>query len=160
MTSTTTLRRSSTRRRILLSTPSGVYVALLLAGCGGGGTKTVTAASSASTRASYAPAWQPGTAAPKVTGGLIAQARHGLTVANTNLGTVDEVFGAVPADVHVNPSAKTCKDQYTRFGRCMCEYMKIHDLGHELALLWPTTTKTETCKRPLRKPPQSAKEWQ
>ena len=36
---------------------------------------------------------------------------------------------------YVNPSAKTLNEQYARFGRCMAEDMKIHDLGHELALL-------------------------
>ena len=41
----------------------------------------------------------------------------------------------MPAAVHVNPSAKTLNDQYARFGRCTAEDMKIHDLGHELALL-------------------------
>jgi hypothetical protein len=56
-------------------------------------------------------------------------------VANTNLGTVDEVLGAVAANVHVDPSVKTLNDQYTRFGRCTGEYLKIHDVGHELALV-------------------------
>jgi hypothetical protein len=41
----------------------------------------------------------------------------------------------VPADIDVNPSAKTLNDQYARFGRCMAEHMHIHDVGHELALL-------------------------
>lgn len=66
---------------------------------------------------------------------MISQAGYGLTTANANLGTVDEVFGAVAANVHVNPSANALNDQYARFGRCMAEQMKIHDLGHELALL-------------------------
>jgi hypothetical protein len=35
----------------------------------------------------------------------------------------------------VDPSAKALNDQYARFGRCIGEYLKIHDLGHELALL-------------------------
>jgi hypothetical protein len=70
-----------------------------------------------------------------ITAALIAQAGYGLTEANTNPGTVDEVFGSVPADVHVNPSAKTINDQYARFGRCMAEHLRIHDVAHELALL-------------------------
>jgi hypothetical protein len=41
----------------------------------------------------------------------------------------------VPADVRVNPSAKTLNDQYARFGRCMAEHLHIHDVGRELALL-------------------------
>jgi hypothetical protein len=35
------------------------------------------------------------------------------------------LFGSVPADVRVNPSAKTLNDQYTRFGRCMAEHMRM-----------------------------------
>jgi hypothetical protein len=99
----------------------------------------------ASTTGASTPAWQPGTAAPRVTASLIAQAGHGLTVANANLGTVDEVFGAVPAAVHVNPSAKALNDRYARFGRCMGAYMKIHDLGHELALLVAFNRKDRAC---------------
>jgi hypothetical protein len=72
---------------------------------------------------------------PKVTAALIAQVGNGLTQANTSLGTVDEVFGAAAANAHVNPSAKTLNGQYARFGRCMGEYMRIHDPGHELAVL-------------------------
>ena len=113
----------------------GIVAASALAGCGGAATKTVPRNATASTRGASTPAWQPGTPAPKATDALIAQAGYGLSHANTNLGTVDEVFGSIPADVHVNPSAKTLNDQYARFGRCMAEYMKIHDLGHELALL-------------------------
>jgi hypothetical protein len=113
----------------------GIIAASALAGCGGAGTKPVTTKTAASTSGSSLPAWQPGTPAPKVTAALIGQAGYGLDQANTSLGTVDEVFGAVPAAVHVNPSAKTLNDQYARFGRCMAEDMKIHDLGHELALL-------------------------
>jgi hypothetical protein len=135
MTSSTTLRRPCLRSSILLSTTAGVCFAVLLAGCGGGGTNTVPTTTAASTGGASAPAWRPGTAAPKVTAALIAQAGYGLTVANANLGTVDEVFGALPPDAHVNPSAKVLNDQYARFGRCMGEYIKIHDLGHELALL-------------------------
>jgi hypothetical protein len=118
----------------LLPELAGAVVALLLAGCGGGGTYTAPA-KTGPTAAAFSPAWQPGTPAPKVSAALIDQAGYGLTAANTNLGTVDEVFGSVPADVHVNPSAKIVDDQYARFGRCMGEYLKIHDLGHELALL-------------------------
>jgi hypothetical protein len=106
-----------------------------LAGCGAAGTKTVTVKPAASTNGSSRPPWQSGTPAPRVTAGLVAQAGYGLNQANTNLGTVDEVFGSVPADVNVDPSARTLSDQYARFGRCMAEQMKIHDLGHELALL-------------------------
>ena len=113
----------------------GIIAAIAIAGCGGAATKTITAQSTSSTSGAPTPAWRPGTPAPKVTKALITQAGYGLSRANTNLGTVDEVFGSVPADVHVNPSAKTLNDQYARFGRCMAEYMKIHDLGHELALL-------------------------
>lgn len=43
--------------------------------------------------------------------------------------------GAVVAKGRVNPSAKTLNDQYARFGRCTAEQMKLHNLGHELALL-------------------------
>jgi hypothetical protein len=113
----------------------GLCLALLLGGCGGGGSNTVTARPAASTSGPSAPAWQSGTPAPKLTAALIAQAGSGLTDANTDRGTVDEVFGSVPANVHVDPSAKTLNDQYARFGRCMAEQMRIHDIGHELALL-------------------------
>jgi len=123
------------RRRILAPGVVGSCLALILAGCGSGGTQSVAATTKVSTSRSSAPAWQPGTPAPTVTAALITQAGYGLTAANASLATVDEVFGAVPADVQVNPSAKTLDDQYARFGRCMGEYMKIHDLGHELALL-------------------------
>jgi hypothetical protein len=124
------------RKPIVLS-PSliGCLFALLLEGCGGGGSKTVTAQPAASTGGPSAPAWQSGTRAPKITAALIVRAGYGLTEANTDRGTVDEVFGSVPADVHVNPSAKTLNDQYVRFGRCMAEHLRIHDVGHELALL-------------------------
>jgi hypothetical protein len=112
----------------------GIATVIALAGCGGG-TRTVTATTAAPSSGSSTLAWQAGTPAPRVTNALIAQAGYGLSQANSNLGTVDEVFGAVPANAHVNPSAKTLNDQYARLGRCMGEYMKIHDLGHELALL-------------------------
>jgi hypothetical protein len=121
---------------ILASVVAGVVLALLLVGCGAGGGNTTPAAKKpAPGRRSSAPAWQPGTAAPKLTAALITQAGHGLTDANTNLGTVDEVFGSVPPNGHVDLSAKRLNDQYARFGRCMGEHMRIHDLGHELALL-------------------------
>ena len=41
----------------------------------------------------------------------------------------------MPADVHMSQSSKTLNEQYARFGRCTGEHMRIHDLGHELALL-------------------------
>ena len=134
MTSSIALRRCVLRRRMVSSATAGAGLAFLVAGCGGG-TKRITATAVASTGASSAPAWQPGTVAPKVTATLIAQAGYGLTPADTSLGTVDEVFGAVPPDAHVNPAAKAVNDQYARFGRCLGEHMRIHDLGHELALL-------------------------
>lgn len=112
-----------------------IVAASAIVGCGETGTRTVTTRRAESTNGSSVPAWQPGTRAPRVTAALIAQAGYGLNQANTDLGTADEVFGSVPADAHVNPSAKTLNDQYARFGRCMAEQMKIHDLGHELALL-------------------------
>jgi hypothetical protein len=105
-------------------------VAVTALGCGGTATKTVTAKTTSSTSGASMPAWQPGTPAPKATNALIAQAGYGLSQANTNLGTVDEAFGAVAANAHVNPSAKTLNDQYARFGRCMAQHMRIHDLGH------------------------------
>jgi hypothetical protein len=124
------------RKPIILSPGLiGLLLVLLLGGCGGGGAKTVTTQPGASTSEPSARAWRPGTPAPKITAALIAQAGHGLTEANTDRGTVDEVFGSVPANVHVNPSAKALDDQYARFGRCMAEHMRIHDIGHELALL-------------------------
>ena len=123
------------KRIILFPGLIGLFLSLLLGGCGGGGSKTVTAQPAASTSGSSAPTRQPETPAPTITSGLIARAGYGLTPANTNLGTVDEVFGSVPANIHIDPSAKALNDQYARFGRCMAEQMKIHDLGHELALL-------------------------
>jgi hypothetical protein len=48
----------------------------------------------------------------------------------------------VPADIHVNRSAKTLNDQYARFGRCMAEHTHIHDVGHELARLVAYNRKT------------------
>jgi hypothetical protein len=113
----------------------GIYLALLAAACGGGAPNGATVKPAASTTRASAPAWRPGSPAPKITAALIAQAGYGLTEPNTNLGTVDEMFGSVPADIHVDPSAKTLNDQYARFGRCMAEHMHIHDVGHELALL-------------------------
>jgi hypothetical protein len=124
------------RKPIILSPALiGLLLALFLGGCGGGGSKTVIAQPAASTTGPSAPAWRSGTPRTKITAALIAQAGYGLTEANTNRGTVDEVFGSVPANVHVNPSAKTLDDQYARFGRCIAEHMRIHDIGHELALL-------------------------
>ena len=111
----------------------GLAGAIAIAGCGA--TRTATATTAAATSRSSVPAWERGTPAPKVTPALITQAGYELTAANANLGTIDEVFGAVPANVPVNPSAKALNDQYARFGRCMGEYLKIHDRGHELALL-------------------------
>lgn len=113
--------------------------------------KTVTATAAASISGSTRPAWQPGTPAPKVTSALIAQAGYSLNQANTSLGTVDEVFGSVPADVRVNPSAKELNDQYVRFGRCMPEEMKIHQLGHELALLIAYNRKNHTVQAAVEK---------
>jgi hypothetical protein len=129
----------------------GIVAASALAGCGGAGTKSVTPNTAASTSGSSLPAWQPGTVAPKVTAAVIAQAGYGLNQANTSLGTVDEVFGSVPTDVRVNPSAKTLNDQYARFGRCMAEEMKIHDLGHELALLIAYNRKDRTVQAAVEK---------
>lgn len=118
----------------------GLAAAIAIAGCGATKTTTATTTTAGSTSAaptsqSSAPAWEPGTPVPKITPALIRQAGYELTVANANPGTVDEVFGALPANVHVNPSARGLNDQYARFGRCMGEYLRIHDLGHELALL-------------------------
>jgi hypothetical protein len=111
-----------------------IGAAVGLAGCGEG-THNVTNVTTASTnRASVAP-WKPGTPRPKLTVAQIAQAGHSLTKANASLGTVDEVLVSVPANVRVDPSAKTLDDQYARFGRCMGEQIGIHDLWHELALL-------------------------
>jgi hypothetical protein len=111
----------------------GLATAIAIAGCGA--TDKTTATTAADTHRSSPPAWQHGTPPPKVTPALISQAGYGLTAANANLATVDEVFGAVAANVHVNPSAKALNDQYARFGRCMGQYLKIHNLGQELALL-------------------------
>ena len=113
----------------------GLFFALLLGGCGGAGSKTVTAQPAASTSGPSAPAWKSGTPAPKITAASIRQAGYGLTQTNANLATVDKAFGSAAADVHVNPAAKTLNDQHARFGRCIGEQMKIHDPGHELALL-------------------------
>lgn len=112
----------------------GIVASIVIAGCGSSAS-TVTQTTAASSSGSSAPAFQQGTPMPKVTADLIAQAGYGLTQSNTSLGTVDEVFGSVTAGVHVDPSAKTLNAQYARFGRCMAERLKIHDQGHELALL-------------------------
>jgi hypothetical protein len=129
---------------------AGVVAAIAVTGCGGA-TNTATQTTSASSSGSSPAAWQAGTPTPRVTPGLIAGAGYGLTEANTNLGTVDEVFGSVVASVHVNPSAKTLDDQYARFGRCMGEQMRIHDLGHELALLIAYTRKDRAVQAPVEK---------
>jgi hypothetical protein len=128
----------------------GVVAATAVAGCGGA-SKTVIQTTSTASSGSSPTAWQPGTPTPRVTPALIAGAGYGLTQANTNLGTVDEVFGSVVANVHVNPSAKALEDQYARFGRCMGEYMRIHDLGHELALLIAYTRKDRAVQAPVEK---------
>jgi hypothetical protein len=112
----------------------GIAGSIVIAGCGSTAS-TVTQTPAAASTGTSAPAWQRGTPTPTVTAALIAQAGYGLTQTNTNLGTVDEVFGSVTAGVHVNPSAKSLNAQYARFGRCMGEHLKIHDPGHELALL-------------------------
>jgi hypothetical protein len=116
-------------RIVLLIGTAGAVLGAAISGCGGGAAKTITANPAAASSASSMPTWQSGTPTPKITAGLIAQAGDGLTPTNANLGTVDEVFGSVPADVHVDPSAKTLNDQYARFGRCIAEQMKIHDLA-------------------------------
>lgn len=112
----------------------GIVASIGIAGCGSAA-KTVAQTTAASSQESSAPAFQQGTPMPEVTAALIAQAGYGLTQVNTSLGTVDEVFGSVTAGVHVNPSAKNLNAQYARFGRCMAEHLRIHDQGHELALL-------------------------
>jgi hypothetical protein len=109
---------------------------MLLAGCGGA--TTPNTGSSHMTEAadrSAPPAWQQGTSPPKVSAALIAQAGDGLTSANTKLGTLDEVLGSVAAGAHVDPSTKHLNHEYERFGRCIGEQLRIHDPGHELALL-------------------------
>jgi hypothetical protein len=115
----------------------GLAGAIAIAGCGAtkSTTATIPTTAAAPTNQAAPPTWERGTPAPEVTPALIRHAGFGLTVANANVGTVDEVLGAVPANVHVTPSARTLNDQYARFGRCMGEDLKIHDLGHELALL-------------------------
>lgn len=72
---------------------------------------------------------------PKLAETQLALAEHGLTEANANPGTDDEVLGSVPAGVDINPSAKTLGDQYARFDRCMAEHIGIHNSEHQLALL-------------------------
>jgi hypothetical protein len=112
----------------------GIVGSIVIAGCGSAAT-TATHTTAAASGGSSVPAFQQGTPMPKVTAALIAQAGYGLTQSNTSLGTVDEVFGSVTAGVRVNPSAKALNAQYARFGRCMGEHLRIHDQGHELALL-------------------------
>ena len=130
-------RRCAALRTLrLVSTRALVGLAIAIAGCGATKTMTTTTATTvAATNRTSAPAWERGAPPPEVTPALIGQAGQGLTAANASLGTVDEVFGAVAANVHVNPSAKALNGQYARFGRCMGEYLKVHNLGHELALL-------------------------
>jgi hypothetical protein len=114
---------------------AGVSLVLLVAGCAGKVTKARSVSATEAASRSSAPAWHAGTTPPKPTVTLIAQAGHGLSPANTNLGTVDEVLGSMVADVQVNPSTKRLNDQYARIGRCIGEQLTIHDLGHELALI-------------------------
>ena len=138
-----TLRSVSTRALV------GLATAMAIAGCGA--TDKTTATTAADTHRSSPPAWQHGTPPPSVTPALISQPGYGLTPANANLGTVDEVFGAVAANVHVNPSAKALNDQYARFGRCMGEYLKIHNLGQELALLVAYNRKDQRAQSQVEK---------
>src|ERR1700744_3822827 len=100
-------------RRPIILPPGviGLLLAILLGGCGGGGAKTVTAQPVVSTSGPSAPAWHPGTPAPSITAATIRRAGYGLTQTNSNLATVDEVLGSVPADAHVNPTANTINDQ-------------------------------------------------
>jgi hypothetical protein len=128
-----------------------VSLALLVWGCGAGATKSGSVTVTESARRSSGLAWEPGTTPPKVTAGLIAQAGYGLTAANANLGTVDEVIGSVSADTHVDPSTKPLDDEYARFGRCMAEQLKIHDVGHELALLVAYNRKDHTVQAAVEK---------
>jgi hypothetical protein len=121
------------RRPVILTV--GVYLALLAAACGGGAAKGATLKPAAKTIRASALAWRPGSPAPKITAALIAQAGYGLTEPNTNLGTVDEVFGSCRQILTSTPRRKRSNDQHARFGRCMAEHMRIHDVGHELALL-------------------------
>jgi hypothetical protein len=134
---------------------AGLVVAILVAGCGAAQATTATtrpaAAAAAATRRSLPPDWESATPPPKVTPALIRQTGYGLTAANANIGTVDEVIGAQSANVHVNPSAKTLDNQYTRFGRCIAEQMKIHDLGHELVLLIAYVRKDRTLQATVEK---------
>jgi hypothetical protein len=118
-----------------LAALAAASLVLLGAGCGGAVTKTGSADPTATASRSSAPAWRRGTTPPKVTAALIAQAGYGLTLTNANLGTVDQALASAATGAHVSPSAKRLNDEYARFGRCMGEQLKIHDLGHELALL-------------------------
>ena len=130
---------------------AGLVAAILVAGCGAAQATTTTTRPAAATRRSLPPQWERATPPPKVTAALIRQAGYGLTPANANIGTVDEVIGAQSANVHVNPSAKTLDSQYTRFGRCIAEQMKIHDLGHELVLLIAYGRKDHTWQATVEK---------
>lgn len=142
------------RRPTFVSTRGLVGLAgtIAIAGCGATRTTTATTATRAAAASrSSSPGWEHGTPPPKVTPALIGQAGYGLSTANATLGTVDEVSGAIPANVHVNPSAKALDDQYARFGRCMAEQMKIHDLGHELVLLIAYNRKDHTLQAAVEK---------
>jgi hypothetical protein len=82
-------------RITLLAGTTGAVLAVAVSGCGGGAAKTIPAKAAAPASGSSTPTWQPGTPTPKITAGLSAQAGDGLTPANANLGSVDEVFGSV-----------------------------------------------------------------
>jgi hypothetical protein len=118
-----------------LAALAAASLVLFTAGCGVAAPRTDSRTMTEQAGRGSAPVWQPGARPPKVTAALIAQAGNGLTARNATLGAVDEVVGSVPADVHLNPSAKQLNDEYARFGRCMAEQLRIHDVGHELALL-------------------------
>jgi hypothetical protein len=137
----------------------GLAAAIAIGGCGATSTTTATTATTAAaTSRPSAPAWERGTPRPEVTPALIRQAGHRLTAANVDLGTVDEVFWAVAANVHVSPAATALNDQYARFGRCMGEYLKTHNLGHELALLVAYDRKDRRAQ-PAVETPQFAQAW-
>jgi hypothetical protein len=129
----------------------GLATAIAVAGCGAATTTATTATTAAATHRSSPPAWRHGTPPPKLTPALINQAGYGLTAANTNLGTVDEVFWAVAASVHVNPSANALNEQYARFGRCTGEYLKNDNPGQELALLAAYSHKDQRAQSAVEK---------
>ena len=150
-------RRADLRRPTFISpwAVAGLVAAIVLAGCGATQATTATtgppATAATATRRSSPPDWERGTPLPKVTPTLMRQAGHGLTATDANLGTVDEAIGALSANVHVNPSAKTLNNQYARFGRCIAEQMKVHDLGHELVLLIAYDRKDHTLQAAVEK---------